>query len=746
MKSELSVNSRTKKKIKRLPIDKNLLLLIFLILIMGTMMIFSASYPYAKSHYNDGAYYIKRQAVFLLIGIIAMMITSKVSINFYKNYSLYFYLICLMLLVLVLFGGFSEGVAKRWLGVPGTPLSFQPSELMKLGVILALSWYISNNQEKKIGYKKEILIPGIILFTACGLVLLEKHLSGTVIIALIGLSVLFISGTSIKKMFLTYGVSALAGGAIFLLTNSYAMKRIESFLNPNADVLSDKWQTTQGLYAIGSGGLFGLGYMNSRQKYSYVSEPQNDFIFTIWCEEMGYIGAIVLIMVYLLLILRGYKIAFSANDSFSAFVAFGITSQVAIQALLNMLVVTDLIPNTGISLPFFSYGGSSLVILLAEMGILLAISRYSKVKWGNMRILFCGGGTAGHVYPNLAIAQIFERNESNLHLAYVTTKNGIENEIIPFKKYEIDVMGIKKIFSFKNFKVFKLLVESIKESKKIIKEFVPDIIVGTGGYATFPVIYAGHKLGIKTVLHESNSIPGKAIKSLEKYADKIFVNFEDTKDFFKNKEKVIRTGNPMRQEYLYLNKKQAKENLGFDYQNVVVCFGGSLGAEKINESAINLIENFIKYRQDVLLIWATGKKNYNRCITKLKDKGLFDLKNIRVSSYICNMPEILSSADIVVCRAGAMTISEVALCGKCAIFVPSPNVANNHQYKNAKAICDSNGGLLISENELYKLTDEIKELINNTNKRREYEENIKKFAINDANKLIYKEILNIIKY
>ena len=155
MKSELTVNNVVKKRRKRLPIDKNLLLLILLILIMGTMMIFSASYPYAKSHYNDSAYYIKRQVIFLVIGIIAMAVMSKVSINFYKIISLPFYLICLALLVLVLFGGFSEGVAKRWLGVPGTPLSFQPSELMKLGVILALSWYISNNQELKIGYKKE---------------------------------------------------------------------------------------------------------------------------------------------------------------------------------------------------------------------------------------------------------------------------------------------------------------------------------------------------------------------------------------------------------------------------------------------------------------------------------------------------------------------------------------------------------------------------------------------------------------
>lgn len=379
MKSEFLTKNKIKEKRKRPSADRQLLLLIFILLILGTLMIFSASYPYAKSHYNDQFYYVKRQLIFLIIGIVAMIITSKVSINFYKKSSLYFYCICMFLLVLVLFGGFSEGVAKRWLGIPGTPLSFQPSELMKLGVILVLAWFISKNQNNNIKFTKEIVIPGVFLFGACGLVLLEKHLSGTIIIALIGISVLFVSGLSVKKMIITYGASSLIGAIVFLLTNSYAMKRIESFFNPNADVLSDKWQTTQGLYAIGSGGLFGLGFMNSRQKYSYVSEPQNDFIFTIWCEEMGYIGAIILTSIYILLIVRGYKIAFNSNDSFSFMVAFGITSQVAIQTLLNMAVVTDLVPNTGISLPFFSYGGSSLVILLAEMGILLAISRYSTV-------------------------------------------------------------------------------------------------------------------------------------------------------------------------------------------------------------------------------------------------------------------------------------------------------------------------------------------------------------------------------
>lgn len=380
--NQIEQKEKVKNKTLREKVDMPIVATLSLLLLLGTLMIFSASYPYASLHYGDGAYYIKRQVIFLAIGIIVMIFTSNIPVEIYKKTSPIVYSVCLFLLVAVLFGGFSEGIAKRWLGIPGTPLSFQPSELMKLGIILMLAWYIDKQKEKKRTIVSEIILPGVVLFSACGLVLLEKHLSGTLIIASIGICVLFVAGSSVKKMSLIYGITALVGGTIFLLTNSYAMKRIESFLNPNADILSDKWQTTQGLYAIGSGGFFGVGFLNSRQKYSYVSEPQNDFIFTIWCEEMGFLGAIVVIMLFVLLLWRGYKISINAPDAFSSLVGFGITAQIGIQVLLNMLVVTDLIPNTGISLPFFSYGGSSLVILLAEMGILLSVSRISKLKGG----------------------------------------------------------------------------------------------------------------------------------------------------------------------------------------------------------------------------------------------------------------------------------------------------------------------------------------------------------------------------
>lgn len=376
--SEIKKDVTRKNAKKRLNIY--LLIAVLILLILGSLMIFSAGYPHAKLHYSDGFYYIKRHLIFLSLGVIVMLALSRLKIEVIKKISPFFYAFCLLLLVAVLFTGFSEGVAKRWLGIPGTPLSFQPSELMKLGVILMLSWYKDKTKASKKSIVKEIILPGIILFSACLLILLEKHLSGTVILAMIGISVLFVSGINLKKAGLIYGGTGIIGALVFLLTNSYAMKRIQSFFNPNADILSDKWQTTQGLYAIGSGGLWGLGYFNSRQKYSYVSEPQNDFIFTIWCEETGFVGAIILLSVFLFFIWRGYKIAFSAKDTYSSLVAFGIVSQIGIQAFLNMLVVLDVVPNTGISLPFFSYGGSSLVILLMEIGILLSISRNSDVE------------------------------------------------------------------------------------------------------------------------------------------------------------------------------------------------------------------------------------------------------------------------------------------------------------------------------------------------------------------------------
>ena len=360
-----------------------------------------------------------------------------------------------------------------------------------------------------------------------------------------------------------------------------------------------------------------------------------------------------------------------------------------------------------------------------------------------MRILFCGGGTAGHVNPALAMAQTVMRNSKDNKVAYVVTAGGIENQLVDFKKYQIDVIGLKRKLSLKNVSFLYKQIKAIDSCKKIIDEFHPNVIFGTGGYATYPVILAGHKKGIKTVLHESNVLPGKAILALEKYANHILVNFEESKKHFKHKEKVLCVGNPLRQGFEVGNKQEVKKSLGIKKKYVILCTSGSLGAERINNAAIEIIENIIRQRTDVYLILSTGKKEYTRVKKLLDDRGLKDIENVLVSDYFHNMSQLIAVSDIVISRAGALTISELAYTKKATILVPSPNVANNHQYLNALALENTGATILIKEDRLYLLVDTIKELLDNEKKRVELENNIEAYSKKDANKTIFSLLSNI---
>lgn len=366
-------------------VDRPMLAIIFIILILGTVMVFSASFPSAYNKYGNSMHYLMRQMLFATGGSALMILFSYIPYNLYKRLTPSLYITSIALLVIVLIIGTSEGVAKRWIAFGG--FTFQPSELGKVAVIMMLAWYfdkyydrLNSRSSLKVTVWDGIVIPGAIMAFICGLVLLEKHLSGTIIIALIAVCVIFLGGAHIGWAVGVYGAAGVAAIGAYLALNPYALQRILTHADEDADALAEAWQTTQGIYAIGSGGLLGVGLGDSRLKYNYVSEPQNDFIFTIWCEEMGFVGALIVIALYAAFIWRGFVIAKKAPDTFTSLTAFGITCQVGIQAFLNMMVVTDIIPNTGISLPFFSYGGSSLIILLCEMGVLLSISRHSYQK------------------------------------------------------------------------------------------------------------------------------------------------------------------------------------------------------------------------------------------------------------------------------------------------------------------------------------------------------------------------------
>ncbi len=363
--------------------DKILLILVIILTLFGLVMDFSASYPYAYSSTGDSFHYVKRQAVFAAAGIIVMIIAMNFDYQWIRKFTVPAFTVVLFLLGYVLVKGVASGVAQRWIKITES-FTIQPSELMKTTLVLLLALYIARNQDRITNYRNfwqsstyGMFIPVAIVGVVCIMIALEKHFSGTIIVFLIGMVVIFAGGAR-KGWFIGAGSAAAAIIIPAIMFVPYARERVDMWLHPEKFSPTGKiWQTLQGLYAVGSGGLFGVGLGNSRQKHLYVSQPQNDFVFAIIAEELGFAGALLVIILFMLLIWRGFVIALKAPDTFSTLVVIGLTTKVAIQAILNIAVVTNTIPNTGISLPFFSYGGTALLVQLAEMGIILSISRYS---------------------------------------------------------------------------------------------------------------------------------------------------------------------------------------------------------------------------------------------------------------------------------------------------------------------------------------------------------------------------------
>jgi len=366
-------------------IDVIFLLIVAVLLLFGSVMSFSASSAYAAKKFADSAYFLKKYVLYMSLAVIAVLPFIVFSRPwFWKLFGAGTYFASLALLALVLVIGTAQGEAKRWIYVGG--ISFQPSEIAKLGLAMTLALFMSKYQERiENGQKKTdsfvfgVFLPGCIMVIPMGLIALEHHISCLLIVAAIGASVMFLGGT--KTRWIVLLACGVAAAAVFLiLVSDYAGDRVDIWLHiEQADPLDEAWQTLQGLYAIGSGGLLGKGLGNSYQKYGYVSEPQNDFIFTIICEELGAIGALLLIGLFGLLLWRGFKIAAQAPDRFSSLTVYALTVKTVLQAVLNIAVVTNSMPNTGISLPFFSSGGTALMLQIFEMGIILSISRFKRV-------------------------------------------------------------------------------------------------------------------------------------------------------------------------------------------------------------------------------------------------------------------------------------------------------------------------------------------------------------------------------
>lgn len=363
-----------------------------------------------------------------------------------------------------------------------------------------------------------------------------------------------------------------------------------------------------------------------------------------------------------------------------------------------------------------------------------------------MRVLMTGGGTAGHVNPAIAIANTIKEYDEGCEIAFVCSSLARDKaqDLVPRagydKLYRVDICGSYPIWNPKNIKTAYLMMKSKGQAKRIIEEFKPDVIIGTGGFACYPVLNAGAKMGIPTLVHESNAIPGKAVLKLAPRIDCVMTNFESSRESIKNAKKTVCVGNP---QVIGQKNEVAEVALAEGCSKSVLSFGGSLGAETLSRAYADTLATLADLHRDTEFYHAAGKRDFEELKKIFAEKGLDKKPNVRLVDYIYDMDARMRRADLVISRAGAMTLSELALLGKAAVLVPSPFVAANHQFKNAKAIYDANACEMVEEKDFGsgKLTDTVGDLITNASKREELANNIKNFAKRDANKIIYDEIM-----
>lgn len=367
-----------------------------------------------------------------------------------------------------------------------------------------------------------------------------------------------------------------------------------------------------------------------------------------------------------------------------------------------------------------------------------------------MKVIMTGGGTGGHIYPAVAIADKIKSEHPEVEILFVGTNRGMEKDIVPacgYKLKTITVSGFNRKKILENVKTLADLAKGLKEARQIIKEFKPDLVVGTGGYVCGPIVMCAYLKGIKIAIHEQNAFPGVTNKILSRFADRIFISFNDSKRFFKSSKNIVFSGNPLRKSFLVSDPKLIKAKLGIDNDEfVILCFGGSLGAEKINETMIKAIE-VLNGLKDIKLYFITGKAHYQGIIDRFKKSGISLSKRIEILEYTNNMAEYINAADLVICRAGALTIAEITACGKPSVLIPSPNVTDNHQFFNAKVVADEGGAILLEEKDLSdeSLLHAIVNVKNDPDILKEMGKKSRKIGQVDAAEIIYQNIKSYFK-
>lgn len=369
-----------------------------------------------------------------------------------------------------------------------------------------------------------------------------------------------------------------------------------------------------------------------------------------------------------------------------------------------------------------------------------------------IRIVFSCGGTGGHIYPAISVADCIKSKYHNAEILFVGSKRGMEKKLVEAAGYKIetiDIQGFTRKLTLSNIATAFKAMTSVSKAKKLISKFMPDIIIGTGGYASWAAVRAGEKMGIPTLIHEQNAYPGMTTRKLSKSADKVCLSYKESEKYFEDaKGSIIMTGNPVSPKLYGYDYNVNRAEMGISSDKIfVLSFGGSLGATCINDNVLNMVGKLLEKNPNVIYHHVSGKRDYQRCVELVKANGLEKYPNFSLYEYMYDLPKQMSAADITISRAGAITITEAAFLGKAAILIPSPNVAENHQYKNANVLDKANAAIMIEEKNISpeKLYEVVCELSENAEKRMKLEKNIKAFAFENAVENIVEEAMGLIK-
>ena len=360
-----------------------------------------------------------------------------------------------------------------------------------------------------------------------------------------------------------------------------------------------------------------------------------------------------------------------------------------------------------------------------------------------MRILMTGGGTGGHVNPALAIADYFKRMDPTTEIAFVGTSHGIENKLVPragYPLHHIEIQGVRRSLSLSNLKTLRLAASSIQKARKLLKTFKPDVVIGTGGYACFPPLFAASKMKIPTVIHEANAFPGLVVRLLQDKVDLFYINFDDCRKHLHHPDRPICVGNPLRQSISYHSKEEARRELGIPLDAFyILSLGGSMGAEPINFCMLDLMEQFVAGDKTVRHTHATGSLEWEATEKLYRERGLDKIENAELVEYVYDMPLRMAAADLVINRAGSVTLSELALAAKPSVLIPSPNVTDNHQFYNAKVLADADAAILIEEKDLTaeKIVKTVRDLKEDPERLAKMGERAASLARTDACEQIY---------